>query len=218
MRAWLARAMFAGCLVKLGDFGIARALNSQSSLAHTMVRPSATCFACLLLISFPAGMQHPFCKHEQMQVGTPYYLSPEICEDKPYDHKSDVWSLGCVLYEMATLKRAFNGQSLPGLVLKILRGKYPPLPARYSGSLKGLVDCMLKLKPQVCIGLHLPGCLCPCVPFMLSCMKAIDSAQVFCAHASRRRGIHEPPIATRVVHNFNKWMKLLCTQLVPAIY
>ena len=50
---------------------------------------------------------------------------------------------------MATLKRAFNGQSLPGLVLKILRGKYPQLPARYSGSLKGLVDCMLKLKPQV---------------------------------------------------------------------
>ena len=83
------------------------------------------------------------------QVGTPYYLSPEICEDKAYDHKSDVWSLGCILYEMATLKRAFNGQSLPALVLKILRGKYPPLPARYSGSLKGLVDCMLKIKPQV---------------------------------------------------------------------
>ena len=50
---------------------------------------------------------------------------------------------------MATLKRAFNGQSLPALVLKILRGKYPPLPARYSGSMKGLVDCMLKIKPQV---------------------------------------------------------------------
>ena len=83
------------------------------------------------------------------QVGTPYYLSPEICEDKAYDHKSDVWSLGCILYEMATLKRAFNGQSLPALVLKILRGKYPPLPARYSGSMKGLVDCMLKIKPQV---------------------------------------------------------------------
>ena len=83
------------------------------------------------------------------QVGAPYYLSPEICEDKAYDHKSDVWSLGCILYEMATLKRAFNGQSLPALVLKILRGKYPPLPARYSGSMKGLVDCMLKIKPQV---------------------------------------------------------------------
>ena len=85
------------------------------------------------------------------QVGTPYYLSPEICEDKPYDHKSDVWSLGCVLYELATLKRAFNGQSLPALVLKILRGKYPPLPSRYSSNLRTLVDCMLRLKPQVCI-------------------------------------------------------------------
>lgn len=83
------------------------------------------------------------------QVGTPFYLSPEICEDKPYDHKSDVWSLGCVLYELATLKRAFNGQSLPALVLKILRGKYPPLPSRYSANLRTLVDCMLKLKPQV---------------------------------------------------------------------
>lgn len=43
-------------------------------------------------------------------IGTPYYLSPEICEDKPYDKKSDVWSLGCVLYEMVTLKHAFDGQ------------------------------------------------------------------------------------------------------------
>ena len=92
-----------------------------------------------------------------VQVGTPYYLSPEICEDKPYDQKSDVWSLGCILYEMATLKRAFNGQSLPALVLKILRGKYPPLPARYSGSLKTLVDCLLKIKPQVQHHCHVPS-------------------------------------------------------------
>lgn len=39
-------------------------------------------------------------------IGTPYYLSPEICENKPYDHKSDIWALGCVLYEMTTLKHA----------------------------------------------------------------------------------------------------------------
>lgn len=50
------------------------------------------------------------------QIGTPYYLSPELCEDKPYNAKSDVWAAGCVLYELATLKRAFDGQSLPALV------------------------------------------------------------------------------------------------------
>ena len=40
----------------------------------------------------------------ETRIGTPYYLSPEICEDKPYNHKSDIWSLGCVLYELTTLQ------------------------------------------------------------------------------------------------------------------
>lgn len=44
-------------------------------------------------------------------VGTPYYLSPEICQKKPYNHKSDIWSLGCVLYELMNLKHAFEGES-----------------------------------------------------------------------------------------------------------
>ena len=48
-----------------------------------------------------------------------------------------------------TLKRAFDGQSLPALVVKILRGRYPPVPTQYSSSLRGLVDSLLKQKPQV---------------------------------------------------------------------
>jgi NIMA (never in mitosis gene a)-related kinase 1/4/5 len=44
-------------------------------------------------------------------VGTPYYLSPELCEEKPYNNKSDIWSLGCVLYEMCTLKHPFEAQN-----------------------------------------------------------------------------------------------------------
>lgn len=45
-------------------------------------------------------------------LGTPYYISPEICQGKPYNNKSDVWMLGCVLYELCTLERAFNAYSL----------------------------------------------------------------------------------------------------------
>lgn len=80
-------------------------------------------------------------------LGTPFYLSPEICEGKKYAKKSDVWSLGCILYELTTLKRAFNGRNLPALVLKILRGTYPPIPSQYSKDLQSLIDRMLQQDP-----------------------------------------------------------------------
>ena len=66
-------------------------------------------------------------------VGTPYYLSPELCEDKKYDYSSDIWALGCVLYEMCTLRHAFNGSNMAAVVLKIMRGSYEP-PQKHFGS------------------------------------------------------------------------------------
>ena len=54
-------------------------------------------------------------------VGTPYYMSPEVCENKAYDMKSDLWALGCVLYEMCTLNHAFQSANLLGLVYKIVQ-------------------------------------------------------------------------------------------------
>jgi serine/threonine protein kinase len=87
-------------------------------------------------------------------VGTPYYLSPELCEDKPYDKKSDVWALGCILYELCTLRHAFEGRNMCALVLRIVKGKYPPIKVKrnnnggYSLELKKLVDCLLSLKPS----------------------------------------------------------------------
>jgi len=50
-------------------------------------------------------------------LGTPYYMSPEVCRGEPYGEKSDMWSMGCVLYEMCVLRRAFEAQSLLGLCI-----------------------------------------------------------------------------------------------------
>ncbi len=78
-------------------------------------------------------------------VGTPYYLSPELCEEKPYNHKSDVWSLGCVLYELCTLRHPFESNNQGALILKIVRGKYQPVSSSYSKELSSLVDkCLIK--------------------------------------------------------------------------
>mgnify|MGYP001974010954 CR=1 FL=1 len=91
----------------------------------------------------------------ETRIGTPYYLSPEICEDKPYNKSSDVWSLGCVLYELTTLQHAFEGKNLPALVLKIIRGKYPAVPTSYSLDLRGLISSMLQVG-HVCSWLVCP--------------------------------------------------------------
>lgn len=103
--------------IQLGDFGIARVLNSTVELARTC-------------------------------IGTPYYLSPEICENKPYNNKSDVWALGCVLYEMCTLKHAFEAGNMKNLVLKIIRGSYPPVSIHYSQDLRSLMGQLFRRNPR----------------------------------------------------------------------
>jgi NIMA (never in mitosis gene a)-related kinase len=84
----------------------------------------------------------------QTAIGTPYYLSPEICQEKPYNQKSDIWSMGCILYEMLTLKHAFDANSMKGLVLKILKGTYPAIPASYSEDIRSLVSELLTKDPS----------------------------------------------------------------------
>ncbi|XP_029283277.1 serine/threonine-protein kinase Nek5, partial [Cottoperca gobio] len=80
-------------------------------------------------------------------VGTPYYLSPEICESRPYNNKTDIWSLGCVLYELCTLRHPFEGSGLRQLVSKICRGRYNPVSSRYSYDLRLLVIQLFKVNP-----------------------------------------------------------------------
>ncbi|KAK6178679.1 hypothetical protein SNE40_011206 [Patella caerulea] len=81
-------------------------------------------------------------------VGTPCYISPELCEGKPYNQKSDIWALGCVLYELASLKRAFEAATLPALILKIMRGTFSPISEYYSEELRSLILSMLHLDPN----------------------------------------------------------------------
>lgn len=81
-------------------------------------------------------------------IGTPYYLSPEICQDQPYNQRSDIWSLGCMLYEMVTLNHAFDAESMKGLVMKILRGNYPPISKTYSKEMSELISRLLRRNPQ----------------------------------------------------------------------
>lgn len=63
----------------------------------------------------------------QTMVGTPYYMSPELVEGQPYNVKSDVWAVGCLLYELLTFKHPFNGANQAALLFGIMRGKYPPV-------------------------------------------------------------------------------------------
>lgn len=103
-------------IVKLGDFGIAKVLQSTAEVAQTI-------------------------------VGTPYYLSPEIIENSPYNFKSDIWSLGVLLYEICALKPPFGGASLHILALQIVRGVFQAVPGHFSPNLKNLISSLIQKDP-----------------------------------------------------------------------
>ena len=82
------------------------------------------------------------------QTGTPYYCSPEIWKGNSYDYKSDIWSLGCIIYEICSLRPPFRGTSLKGLMNNVLNGNYPPIPSNYSKELSLLISKMLVIEPN----------------------------------------------------------------------
>ena len=81
--------------------------------------------------------------HAHTFIGTPFYLSPEILEGKPYNEKSDVWALGCILYELCTFKHPYTGGNQAALFIKIKNGKFEPIPKLYSKEMKGIINTML---------------------------------------------------------------------------
>ena len=81
------------------------------------------------------------------QIGTPYYLSPEICAGKAYSFATDMWSLGILLYELLTLQMPFNGDSMPALFLNIIKGRPKAIAASYSAEMHALLDELLQKDP-----------------------------------------------------------------------
>ena len=100
--------------IKIGDFGIAKALTKTNSNAMTV-------------------------------IGTPYYFSPEIINGEAYNYKTDIWSLGVVLYEMCNLKLPFDSNNIAQLSIKILRGNYDPIPFKYNKEMHHLIKRMLNV-------------------------------------------------------------------------
>ena len=82
--------------------------------------------------------------HAMTFIGTPYYVSPEMCRNKPYNEKSDIWALGCILYELLTFNHPFTATNQAALFIKILNNKYNPFPPGVPEDLKNMVDFILE--------------------------------------------------------------------------
>lgn len=87
-------------------------------------------------------------KLAKTNVGTPFYMAPEIINEKDYDEKSDIWSLGCLLYELAALKPPFEASNAVSLAMKINTGKYPRIPLKYSDTLSDVIKLLLQTDPK----------------------------------------------------------------------
>jgi serine/threonine protein kinase len=99
-------------ILKLGDFGISRTLESRDAKAGT-------------------------------SCGTPLFMPPEVCLGKPYDYKADVWAVGVILYELITLRKPFESETINGVLQQIVKCAFEPLPEKTDPNLKMLVVALL---------------------------------------------------------------------------
>ena len=117
-------------------------------------------------------------------IGTPYYMSPELFANKPYNYKSDIWALGCCVYEIATLKHAFTATNINALMCRILQGKV----RRWGGGKKDVVSFPPPPRPSLLWDTN-RGCdLCPrrFLPFRRASVRSWGCWYRRCWHSTPR--------------------------------
>jgi serine/threonine protein kinase len=107
--------------VKLGDFGLSRIIKGDAEESNQFANTN---------------------------VGTPYYMSPEQVHENQYDEKTDIWSTGCVIYELVSLLPPFTAKNHLALAEKIIAGKIERIPERYSEDLQEVIQAMLQVDPK----------------------------------------------------------------------
>ncbi|KAH0572256.1 Kinase, NEK [Spironucleus salmonicida] len=129
-------------------------------------------------------------------IGTPYYLSPELCNNQGYNNKSDIWALGCMIYEICTLNHTFEAANMKMLIVKILEGKYKPISSVYSSELRDLLTMMLqkdpKKRPSVNSILKMPSIQTKLHKFLPETVKEMEFAHtVFHGQGNIMKGFKE---------------------------
>ena len=83
------------------------------------------------------------------QTGTPFYAAPEVWRDEPYTQKSDIYSLGCIVYEMLALRPPFVASDMNTLRSKVAQGNFPRIPSHFSADIWSIVQMMLQGAPEL---------------------------------------------------------------------
>ncbi len=119
--------------VKVLDFGLAKVLSDQDSMAPVTAANSPT----LSVMATQAGII----------LGTAAYMAPEQAKGKPVDRRADIWAFGCVLFEMLSGKKPFEGETISDLLAAVIRGEpeWTDLPEKTPAAIKRLIRrCLVK--------------------------------------------------------------------------
>ncbi len=128
--------------VKVLDFGLAKALEHTTSEQSRLLSQSPT-------ITSPA-----MATNAGIILGTAVYMSPEQAKGKPADKRSDIWAFGCVLYEMLTGRRAFDGEDLTDVIAAVVRGEpdWTALPSDVPAHVRTLIKGCLEKDRKARLG------------------------------------------------------------------